>query len=107
MNRAEYIDIENGEATETKTTGVVKYLTVAGSLAAVGLLAYSSVTSGSAPTATSSSMTNMMTVTRPDVPEYGAMADDAKLRLFEDFVQKFSRKVILFFVCFSEADFLF
>lgn len=95
MSRAEYVDIENGEseASEVKSSGVVKYLTVAGSLAAVGLLAYSSVTSGSAPTTTSSTMTNMMTVSRASIPKYGSLEDTDKLKLFEDFQTKFSRKV--------------
>lgn len=89
MNRADYIDIEGGEPLENKTTGVVKYLAVAGSLAAVGFLAYSSVTSGPS---TASSMT-MMASSRADIPVFGSLDEDAKLRLFDDFQTKFSRKV--------------
>jgi len=89
MNRADYIDIENGETGESKTTSYVKYLTVIGSVAAVGFLAYSSVTSG---TATSSTMTKLEVVSRASIPTYGALEEEIKLKLFDEFQTNFGRK---------------
>lgn len=99
MNHHSERDLEGNEEAPAQPSNFVKYLTVVGSLTAVSLLAVSSVSSHYATTEKSATLTTLSTTVtttqskRPEVQIFGALKEEERAKLFEDFQKKFNRKV--------------